>query len=146
TLADSSTVIGSDIDDERLARAERARYGIRHLPAIDDHHRRCFVVADDTIEPIEYLRLRTRFVHHDIVRGPIAPPEAIVASFHLIMVRNVLLYFKTDARREALARLVRTLQPGGALVVGGTETVSHPLLVPWPKTPIEARIYQRVPA
>lgn len=145
-LADSSTVLGSDIDNGRLAIARRGLYGAAQASSLPAHHVRCFDVVVEHLQPIEYLRLRTSFVHHDMTVGPIAPVEAVVASFQIILVRNVLLYLKADRRRHTLARLHRALVPGGALIVGCAETVSSPGFAPWPQTSPEARIFQKVPS
>lgn len=60
---------------------------------------------------------RTRFA----VRSVFDPP--LPGRFDLILCRNVLLYFREERRREALARLAESLAPDGLLLLGAGETV-----------------------
>ena len=51
----------------------------------------------------------------------LAPPCAIVASFNLILIRNVLIYFERRLQEKAFERLVSAIEPGGVLVLGPVE-------------------------
>jgi chemotaxis protein methyltransferase CheR len=43
--------------------------------------------------------------------------------FHVIFCRNVMIYFRTEQRRQLVARFERFLEPGGYLVIGHAETL-----------------------
>lgn len=61
----------------------------------------------------------------------------------LLLCRNLAFtYFDAGGRREALARLARSLRPGGALVIGLREPLpaSEALFQPWIA---ELRIFRR---
>ena len=51
-------------------------------------------------------------------------PIAELGRFDLILCRNVLIYFSGDTRKAVLRKLARALRPGGALIVGGAESLS----------------------
>lgn len=42
-------------------------------------------------------------------------------TFDIIFIRNVLIYFDTATKKDVLERIVRQLNPGGVVVLGGTE-------------------------
>ncbi|MBV1928713.1 MAG: protein-glutamate O-methyltransferase CheR [Gammaproteobacteria bacterium] len=47
-------------------------------------------------------------------------------QINLVMIRNVLIYFNEDTKLSILARARRVMEPGGALMLGGTEASSSP--------------------
>lgn len=48
-------------------------------------------------------------------------PFTALGSFDVVFVRNVLIYFDTDTKRDVLDRISRQLHPGGTVLLGGTE-------------------------
>ncbi len=62
------------------------------------------------------LRARTQFKEHNLLE-----PATAHGLFDVIFLRNVLIYFDVDTKRDVLERLQRQLVPGGSLVLGGTE-------------------------
>jgi two-component system, chemotaxis family, CheB/CheR fusion protein len=122
--APSFDLIASDLDARSLSIARAARYpaaAVAHLPpALRDR----FLRPDgDAVRVEDSLRPVVRFSLHDVLGRRLAPPDAVVASFRLVLFRNVLLYFDERLRRKALGRLLSVLEPGGALVLGGVEVL-----------------------
>jgi two-component system CheB/CheR fusion protein len=137
-------VIATDLDEEALAVARRARYQPPLLQAIPADLRSRFVV-DGVMAPL--LRQRVRFARHDLVGPRLAPPEAVLASFDLILVRNVLIHFDRRLQTKALDRLAGMLEPGGALVLGEVEVLPDSLatrLQPFAGLERVVRIFERV--
>lgn len=90
------------------------------------------------------LRARVRFARHDLLGPRLAPAEAVLASFDLVLCRNVIVYLDDRMRALALERALAALEPGGALVLGAAE--SPPLsaaVEPWPGLPTTLRIFRR---
>ena len=114
-------VIASDVDDRSLEAARSGSYprkaAARVPPELFDRYFRATVRVADTI------RERIRFARHDLVGHRLAPEEAVVASFDLVLCRNVLLYFDESLRTKALARLAAVLEPGGPLMIGPSESL-----------------------
>jgi chemotaxis protein methyltransferase CheR len=52
-----------------------------------------------------------------------APAFWAPASFHVILCRNVMLYFPTEVTRKIIARMSQALVPGGYLFLGPSETL-----------------------
>ncbi len=55
------------------------------------------------------------FAYHDLLRDPY--PE----SYHLIVCRNVMIYFDKASKYQVYQKFWRSLKPGGVLFIGGAE-------------------------
>jgi chemotaxis protein methyltransferase CheR len=113
------SILGTDISGSVLERARRGRYGQlevnRGLPA----HLlvRHFTRAGMEWEIEEPIRRMVRFERHNLMDAwPAWPP------FDLVLMRNVMIYFDIDAKREVLGRVHRQLAPHGYLLLGASET------------------------
>ncbi len=112
-------ILGTDISPSVLDRARRGRYGQlevnRGLPAhlLVRHFTR--VGMEWEIE--EPIRRMVRFERHNLVHAwPTMPP------FDLVLMRNVMIYFDVDTKRDVLAKMHRQLAPQGYLLLGASET------------------------
>jgi chemotaxis protein methyltransferase CheR len=52
----------------------------------------------------------------------LSSPFPHLGQFDIVFLRNVLIYFALDVRREILARIRQALKPGGVLFLGAAET------------------------
>lgn len=52
----------------------------------------------------------------------LAQPWPAMPQWALIFLRNVMIYFSNDVKREILSRVSRVLAPDGYLLLGGAET------------------------
>ncbi|WP_241233701.1 CheR family methyltransferase [Altericroceibacterium xinjiangense] len=117
-------IVGSDIDTNALDQARAGRFGPRALarlpaPVVESyfegerHHRRRII--DD-------LRESVRFVPANIVdRATLAG----LGRFDVILCRNLLIYFDDESRRAAADNLFESLNPGGFLCLGHSESMSR---------------------
>ncbi|MFN8667010.1 MAG: protein-glutamate O-methyltransferase CheR [Gemmatimonadaceae bacterium] len=48
-------------------------------------------------------------------------PFTALGTFDVVFVRNVLIYFDSNTKRDVLERIARQLTPGGTVLLGGTE-------------------------
>jgi len=113
------SILGTDISGTVLDRARAGRYGQlevnRGLPA----HLlvRHFTRAGMEWEIEEPIRRMVRFEHHNLNDAwPSMPP------FDLVLMRNVMIYFETEAKRRVLAKMHGQLAPHGYLLLGASET------------------------
>jgi chemotaxis protein methyltransferase CheR len=116
---DGVSIVGTDIDADCLAEAETAVYkdsALADTPA--DVRRDYFARAGErSIVAPEARRLVT-FKLNDLLHF-----EAPVPSPHMIVCRNVVIYFERAAQDALFAHFHQTLTAGGFLVLGKVETL-----------------------
>lgn len=119
-------VLGSDADPRGLDVARRGSYGLQSLEDVPERFRRFVVRSTKTFEVAEAIRRRVVFVEHDLRSPQLAPKEAILATFDIVLCRNLLTYFEDRYRALVLSRLAAVVRPGGALVLGQLEAFLAP--------------------
>ncbi len=112
-------ILGMDFSREALRRARLGRYNeieaSRGLPAA--LLAKYFTRQGDVYEANPELRAAVQFNHMNLIeQWPSIP------SCDVLMLRNVLIYFDLDAKRQILERVKRVLSPGGFMFLGGSET------------------------
>jgi chemotaxis methyl-accepting protein methylase len=116
---ESVSIVGTDIDADSLAEAERAFYAETSLgetPAALRERYFPAVAGMYTMLP-EVKRLVT-FQTRDLL-GSGAPFDNV----HLLVCRNVVIYFEREAQDALFAEFHRLLATGGFLVLGKVETL-----------------------
>lgn len=115
-------VTGLDVDPHALETARGGVYGRHAFRSVAEGFR------ERWFEPCEGDRWRVRpEVRRDVefVRGNLVEPgwwDALPPQ-HLVLCRNVLIYFDESALRRAADGLTRVLAPGGHLFLGHAETL-----------------------
>ena len=117
-------VLGTDISSRVLQSAARALYPMeraRHMPPA--YLRRFCLKGQGEHEGsllIERkLRCRVHFRHANL-NAPL--PE--MGQFDLIFLRNVMIYFNDDTKRQVVARVLAPLRPGGHFCIGHSESLN----------------------
>jgi chemotaxis protein methyltransferase CheR len=80
---------------------------------------RYFSTTDNRFYVSDQLRRRITFRQNNLMADPFE------SGFDLIVCRNVVIYFTTEAKAQLYQRFYDSLRPGGVLFVGGTEIVSR---------------------
>lgn len=117
--ADRFQIIGTDISTHILRRARAGVYQQlevnRGLPAT--LLVKYFKQVPDGWELSEDIRRRVEFRELNLAR-----PWPGMPRCHLVMMRNVMIYFDIAVRRQILGQVRGTLHPGCYLLLGGAET------------------------
>jgi chemotaxis methyl-accepting protein methylase len=115
----SVRIAGTDIDIDCLGEAERAFYSEGALgdtpPRLVDKY---FPSVAGMRTMIPEVRELVGFQRRDVLSSP--PP---FESAHLIVCRNVIIYFEREAQERLFEEFHRNLAPGGFLVLGKVETL-----------------------
>lgn len=116
-------VFASDISTRVLEKARSGFYSNDRTDGIPPLLRRkyCLPAADGAsfcIAP--RLRERVRFEQVNLTR----PIDPRFGSFDVIFLRNVMIYFDTQTKRQVIAHLLPRLLPGGYFIVGHSESLS----------------------
>jgi two-component system CheB/CheR fusion protein len=139
-------LVATDRDARSVAATRAARYDARALAALPDDLRAA--AFDDTLTVRPEVRACVHVAEHDLLGHRLAPREVVLLPLDLVLVRNVLVYL--DARFQAVAadRLASIVRPGGALVLGPSETLTGAAaraFDPFPRLDPALRIYRRRP-
>lgn len=117
-------VVASDIGTHVLDKARKGLYPTERIPEIPKHYLSRYCLKgigehDGTflIEPS--LRERVRFMQHNLTEIPDK-----LGEFDVIFLRNVLIYFDQETKRQVISRLLPLLRPGGYFLVGHSESLN----------------------
>jgi chemotaxis protein methyltransferase CheR len=117
---ESVEILASDVSVSALERARAGRYRAveieRGLEA--DLRARYFEPAGQEWVLAEDVRKLVRFERFNLL-----DPFASLGSFDIVLLRNVLIYFDLECKKRIVRKIGNVLQPEGALLVGGTETL-----------------------
>ena len=111
-------VLGSDIDRRCLDAAERGQFQDGDFADTPDELRRRYFSASAPYTVSQTIREMVRFERRDLLSDP--PPHG---PHHLIVCRNVLIYFDRDTQERLFEMFHAALAPDGFLVLGKVETL-----------------------
>ncbi len=117
-------VLGSDISSRVLERARTGHYPLERTEGISREHlsRYCLKgigAQHGTLLVDRKLRERVNFTQVNLCKSLPA-----LGEFDLILLRNVMIYFDPDTKRQVVRRLLPLLRHGGHLLVGHSETLN----------------------
>lgn len=111
-------ILATDIDHQMLARAREGLFTDADIKNVSARRRRRFFSrASDAYRVSDGLRHLIEFRYHDMLS------EDFESDFHLILCRNVTIYFTDDAKELLYRRFYNSLAPAGVLLVGATERI-----------------------
>ncbi len=117
-------IVGTDLSTRVLEKARCGVYPEDRLPEIPRHYlsRYCLKgqgTKTGTMLIEKKLRDRVRFFQHNLTTP--APP---LGEFDVIFLRNVLIYFNQETKRQVVERLLPLLKAGGHFLVSHSETLN----------------------
>lgn len=135
----SISIMGTDIDEDSLKKAENGIYQLKQLEKINKERlERFFVKKDDANYQVsEDLRRLLKFRHHDMISGP------RMFGFDVIFCRNVTIYFEQELQERLYLNFYNALNKGGYFVMGKTETLVGPAGELFEPVDVRERIYQK---
>jgi len=118
-------VVGSDISTRVLAQARRGQYVASRTTNIPAAYLKRFCLRgvgehEGTVLVQRQLRSHVRF--HQVNLNNAVP--GTFGTFDVVFLRNVLIYFSPETKRQVVARVLALLKPGGYFFVGHSETLN----------------------
>lgn len=111
-------ILGTDIDQRALDEAAKGVYAADKLREVSPERRRFFrETGDGRFEVAPELKRRVELRRHDLLADPY--PQGM----HLILCRNVIIYFTEEAKERVWRGFAGALAPGGYLMIGSTESI-----------------------
>ncbi|EEF78869.1 CheR family methyltransferase [Methylophaga thiooxydans] len=116
-----SQIMATDISGSILAEAKRAEYEDVALGrGLSSNRRQQFFTKQDTRWRVsDDIRRRVSFREQNLLQG-----FAALGRFDIIFCRNVLIYFSAERKKDILKRMAQSLNRGGYLFLGASETIS----------------------
>jgi len=117
-------IIASDISTRVLDRARAGHYPMERARHVPKTYLQRFCLKgtgklQDTLLVERSLRSRVSFLQINLNdRLP------AIGTFDFVFLRNVLIYFNQQTKREVVARVLSVLQPGGWLFIGHSENLN----------------------
>jgi chemotaxis protein methyltransferase CheR len=134
---DRVDVLGTDVDRASLAAAQRAVYLEPTLADTPVELRQMYFPMQAPYRIPREVQERVQFRRHDLLREPF--PE----SQHLIVCRNVIIYFDRATQEELFQKFAAALLPGGFLVLGRVETLFGPARTMFTPVDNRERLFRR---
>ena len=120
-LLNKAEIIATDIDKEVLSKAREGKYKETELKGIDNNLLNKYFAKDlEHYRISENLRKKVNFKRHDLLL------DKYERDCHLIVCRNVTIYFKQDVKDEVYRKFSESLVSGGILFIGATEGIYNP--------------------
>lgn len=117
-------VLGTDISTRVLERARSALYDMSTVREIPDAYLKAFclkgvgtMTGSFLIAP--QITRRVQFGQLNLIE-----PLPDMAPFDVVFLRNVMIYFREETKRQVVSSMLSRVRPGGWLVVGHSETLS----------------------
>lgn len=118
-------VVGSDISSRVLQRARNGHYPLERTQHIPQSYlkRFCLRGTDKQEGTLLITRpLRSRVSFSQVNLNTELPR---MGSFDVIFLRNVMIYFNGETKRQVVARVLSLLKPGGYFFIGHSETLNE---------------------
>ena len=120
-LLNKAEIIATDIDKEILSKARDGKYKETELKGLDNNLLNKYFAKDlEHYRISENLRKKVNFKRHDLLL------DKYERDCHLIVCRNVTIYFKQDVKDEVYRKFSESLVSGGILFIGATEGIYNP--------------------
>lgn len=112
-------IIATDIDRQILEKAQIGVYGGNSLNALPDEFKKKYFtsVGGKAYQISDEIKRCVEFKKHDLLKDPYP------TGCHLIVCRNVVIYFTEEAKTEIYRKFNESLVKGGILFVGSTEQI-----------------------
>ena len=114
-------ITATDISGEALKKAQEGIYPLKEMESLPEPWQRkyCHVRDGNTFAVDERLRYNIRFRRHNLMESPWGAEK-----YHLILCRNVMIYFDRQSRGQLIRQMEQCLKPGGYLLVGHAELLA----------------------
>jgi len=113
-------VFATDIDKVILEKAHLGLYTEKSIAAVPaDLKAKYFEKIGASFRISDEVKSRVTFQQHNLLK------DHYDMGYHLIVCRNVLIYFTEDAKDEVFVKFRQALAPSGVLFIGSTEQIMN---------------------
>ena len=111
-------IYATDLDKQVIEKAKLGLYGEKSVAGVPaDLKKKFFTKIGPSYQISDEVKSRVEFKEHNLLK------DTYPTDFHLIVCRNVLIYFTEEAKDEVFRKFQKSLKPGGYLFIGSTEQI-----------------------
>lgn len=111
-------IIATDLDKQVIAKAKLGLYSDKSVVSVPaDLKKKYFTQVGPSYKISDEIKARVEFKEHNLLK------DTYPSDCHMIVCRNVLIYFTEEAKDEVFAKFQKNLKPGGVLFIGSTEQI-----------------------
>lgn len=115
---DQIMIHATDLDQQVIAKAKVGLYSDKSIESVPaDLKRKYFTQVGSSYKIADEIKARVEFREHNLLK------DTYPADYHLIVCRNVLIYFTEEAKDAVFRKFFNTLTGGGFLFIGSTEQI-----------------------
>ena len=108
----------TDIDKQVIAKAKVGLYSEKSIAAVPaEFKKKYFTPLGPSFQISDEIKRQVDFKEHNLLKDAYPP------ACHLIVCRNVLIYFTEEAKVDIYKKFYHALLPGGNLFIGSTEQI-----------------------
>ena len=113
-------IFATDLDKQVIAKAKVGLYSEKSIASVpDDFKKKYFTKVGPSFKIADEIKARVEFKEHNLLK------DAYPTDYHLIVCRNVLIYFTEEAKDEIFRKYSNSLARGGMLFIGSTEQIMN---------------------
>ena len=113
-------IVATDIDKQVLAKAKVGLYSAKSVATVPaDLKKKFFTEIGGSYQISDEIKKRVEFKEHNLLKDPYP------TGCHLIVCRNVLIYFTEEAKEEVYKKFNSALTKNGVLFIGSTEQIMN---------------------
>lgn len=111
-------IFATDLDKQVIAKAKTGLYGEKSIASVpDDLKKKYFTKIGPSYQISNDIKARVEFKEHNLLK------DTYPTDCHMIVCRNVLIYFTEEAKEEVFRKFQKNIKPGGFLFIGSTEQI-----------------------
>ena len=111
-------IYATDLDKQVIAKAKTGLYVEKSIASVpDDFKKKYFTKVGPSYQISNEIKSRVEFKEHNLLK------DTYPTDYHLIVCRNVLIYFTEEAKDEVFRKFQKSLKSGGFLFIGSTEQI-----------------------
>ncbi len=111
-------IMATDLDKQVIAKAKVGLYNEKSIAAVpEDFKKKYFTKVGLSYQISNEIKSRVDFREHNLL------DNTYPRDFHMIVCRNVLIYFTEEAKDKVFRKFYQSLKPGGILFIGSTEQI-----------------------
>ena len=124
TLGWRYEVMGTDVSTRALGVARAGTYPGRAMGNLSRElvNRHFVQVGEDEYRLAPHVRKHVDFGYHNLIKEPY--PLSLMGNWDIIFCRNVTIYFRLESTRRVVSNFYNSLNDGGYLFIGHSETLT----------------------